>query len=355
MVNPLAILGLPPGSSYEQAVDRYRVLAKMYHPDKNSIGTERFREITEAMDAIEGDRLLLNSSASCPERTVGKDLWVTTDVKMEDVLFRDKLSFAVHPRLHCPRCNGTGSADRRYHTCRICEGKGRIPGEIMRMVAGDNTCPGCEGTGVDIPEEARCSLCKGSSLVHGVRMKELPAGPAMLSGGVHSLVFAGEGHAAPYGGAAGNLHLTIKVTGTAGLEYLNGKAVVWVEVSPATYVVGGPVSVEIMGERVSAEMQPMTGRADVVFRDKPLQIRATLVIPYRLSKQAKAQYAVLRALELKESGKAGVTHARDEDPKARRKLPGGKKGQQRHKIPDHPVKQKPSRKKGPKSGPGRGQ
>ena len=347
--NPLLVLGLTPGSTLEQARDCYRVLAKKYHPDKGAPSSERFLELRDAIDAIEGDPTLLNSGESFPERTVGKDLWVTAEIKMEDLVFRDEVSIVVHPKMPCPRCAGTGASDRKFYTCGVCSGKGRIPGEIMRMVAGSNECPGCGGTGVHIPLEGKCTLCKGSSLVSSTKIKGITSGPALLAGGSHNFVYSGEGHAAPYGGKPGDLHLILKIEDTAGLEYMHGKAVVWVETTPAAYVVGGDVSVVIMGEKVCGTMQPMTGRADVEFRGKPIQIRASIVIPYRLTRKIKEQYAILRALELRgDDDKEEIPHASSKNSRTRSELPADKTGQQWHKVRNHPVKQRPGKPKGPK-------
>ena len=305
------MLGLNPGSTIEQARERFRLLAKRYHPDKGTKSSDRFLEVRDAMNALEGDLSLLYSKGDItPERTSGSDLWATMSAKVEDMVFSDELSVVVHPKLPCPTCSGTGASDGQYHTCLVCGGKGRIPGDIMRMMAGSNECPGCSGTGVHIPHELQCQFCKGKSVMPHVRMKKIKTGPLLMAGGTHKFLYAGEGHAGAYGGKTGDLHIVIKVEGTAGLEFVGGKAVVWVEITPATFVVGGKVSVDILGEMVVGTMQPMTGRSDVVFRGKPVQIRASIVIPLRISKEMQRQYSYLRALETKE----GVASAVESPP-----------------------------------------
>ena len=60
MASPLSILGLNPGVTIDQARERYRVLAKKYHPDKGAPTSDRFLELRDAMDALEGDTSLLH-------------------------------------------------------------------------------------------------------------------------------------------------------------------------------------------------------------------------------------------------------------------------------------------------------
>jgi hypothetical protein len=133
----------------------------------------------------------------------------------------------------------------------------------------------------------------------------------------------GEGHAGAYGGKTGDLHLIVKIEGTAGIEFVNGKAVVWVEVTPATFVIGGQVQVEVLGEKLIGTMQPMTGRAEVLFRGKPLQIRASIVIPLRMSKDMHHQYAAMRAMELREGKTGSVSPLPEKKPEGWSKSPPG--------------------------------
>jgi DnaJ-class molecular chaperone len=355
MDNPLAILGLNTGATLAEAQSRFRILAKIFHPDKGAQESSRFREIREALDTLENDPTLLQRENGLPARTTGKDLWVSATFTVEDLLFRENVSVVVHPKGRCPKCSGTGSTELKLHTCAICSGKGRVPGEYMRMATGSNECPGCDGTGMHIPHESRCPLCKGTSVVPAARIVKIEPGPHMLVGGQFQLAFAGEGHAAPYGGKAGDLHVVLKVNGTTGLEVVNGKAVVWAEVTPAQYVTGGNIKVDILGETVTAVLQPMTGRVDTDFRGKPLQIRASIVIPYRLSKQMQEQYAILRAQELREAGiKSEINHAGHKDRSPRGGFPEYKDGCPGNKVHHRSLKQRPIRKKGAKSNPKRG-
>lgn len=353
--NPLTVLGLDPGTTIDEARVRYRLLAKKFHPDKASSSSDRFLAIKEAMVAIEGDPSLLNSSSSIrPEESDGNDLWVSASVKIEEVLFSENISITTNPKRKCPQCLGTGSKDHQYHTCLICAGKGRVPGEIMRMATGSNVCPECKGSGVSIPVGKGCLFCKGTSLAPYVVMKSIPCSPALLSGGMHSFVFKGEGSCGAYGGQTGDLHITLDMQGTAGLEYRNGKVMVWAEVTPAMYVTGCDVYVDILGEKVKATMQPMTGRSDVEFRGKKIQVRASLVIPYKLPKDQITQYKILRELEKKQqfTNHMEVSDVGTENPSARTELRSRSSGLKRNKVRPNPIKQvSPGRKSSKRSAP----
>lgn len=70
-----AVLGVPPASSHEKIHDTYLRLARMYHPDVNPQGAERFKAIALAWGVLRDEklrrdydmRLLLEGRFSCPD------------------------------------------------------------------------------------------------------------------------------------------------------------------------------------------------------------------------------------------------------------------------------------------------
>lgn len=50
--NPYEVLGVPPESSIEQIKQRYRQLAKVFHPDMQNGDTSAMKRLNEAYDKI---------------------------------------------------------------------------------------------------------------------------------------------------------------------------------------------------------------------------------------------------------------------------------------------------------------
>ena len=292
----LAALGLHPGCTIEQARDRYRSLAKVLHPDKNKDpGAEaRFLAIKEALLHLEEDPTLLQGSRSITALVRGSHVRMSVSVDAKQLFFGEGVSVVARRKGRCPCCKGTGSTDLSLHPCALCEGEGSISGGIMRL-SGSNVCPQCAGAGVSVPAELHCVRCKGSSLLSVVDVVDLQAGPATPDGQV--IVIPGKGDDGTYCGTPGDLLVKLHVESSPGLEYRNGRVVLWLDASPAQYVVGDTVSVSLLGEMLKVVVPPLTGRADVAFRGKKLLVRFNLVMPIKVDAEARNYYGRILALE----------------------------------------------------------
>lgn len=295
--DPLATLGLHPGCSMGEAKDYYRTLAKALHPDKNKApgAQERFLDIKAAMDELEADPSLLGGSRSVTVRTRGAHIRMAVSVTAKHLYFGEQASAIVKRDGHCITCRGTGSSDLSLHPCPMCKGAGIVAGALMRSMTGDNQCPQCSGSGILVPEKLRCHTCHGTSLSHKVAVLKLPLGPGVIDG--HVLQFREQGHAGAFKGDPGDLFVTVRVEPSEGLEYRNGRVHVWVDGTPALYVVGGELKLKILEEELAVSMPPLTGKAEAVFRNAKVLVRLNLVMPLKVSAEERALYARLLHLE----------------------------------------------------------
>lgn len=104
----------------------------------------------------------------------------------------------------CPGCDGSGSAQEPDPDCPACGGTGRYarrPGAADGAVQVER-CPVCA------PEP--CEQCGGSGRMSVLRRLRVQVPPGLETG--EQLRVAGEGNAAPRGGAPGDLLLDVTVT-----------------------------------------------------------------------------------------------------------------------------------------------
>lgn len=56
-MNHYEILGVPESASQREIKKKYRELVKLYHPDVNPVGADRFKEIQEAYETLKDEKL----------------------------------------------------------------------------------------------------------------------------------------------------------------------------------------------------------------------------------------------------------------------------------------------------------
>lgn len=231
----------------------FRRLARRYHPDINpgdSSAEERFKRITEAyeilsdpskrhfydvngfyvegvLDAGNGrpawefrfksfdmggatpselfSRILGRKNLRRdPER--GQDIEHSIGISFADSMRGVRCRVGIQRRHSCTACNGTGRlVGDRGDSCEACNGSGktlRERGQLHFRVP----CDICAGTGrIDV----NCPTCGGDS--RDTRMDVLDIDiPAGVSSGSR-IRFPGKGDAGRFGGAAGDLYVTLNV------------------------------------------------------------------------------------------------------------------------------------------------
>jgi molecular chaperone DnaJ len=222
----------------------YRRLALKWHPDRNpgdQAAEDRFKELssayavlsdqeqrtrydrfgsvdsagpfgvaaditsaTEFFDAIFGDLFGLGKRRA----TTGRDLRYTLELDFEEAALGCEKIVAFERAEDCVACRGTGAegATAGLVTCARCGGEG-----VLRKKAGFLTsrreCLGCGGTG-EVPR-VRCATCGGAGLLDKQREYRVRIPPGSTGGTTQRV--PREGSPGRRGGAAGDLHVIVRV------------------------------------------------------------------------------------------------------------------------------------------------
>ncbi|MCK5058809.1 MAG: molecular chaperone DnaJ [Candidatus Aminicenantes bacterium] len=254
------ILGVNKKASFSEIKKVYRKLARKYHPDLNpgdAIAEKKFKEINQAYEILKdpekrkqydtfgslggnfgrsrghsnfegfdftstgsssfGDIFeTIFGSGSQQSQTRGRD---RKPEPGEDLLYSINLGFVdaakgletpiqVVRKEKCTTCSGKGIEPGSLKmTCPVCKGNGRIQKQTGFMKFA-STCVNCGGSGF-LPGE-NCRACHGEGRVDKVtRIKaRIPAGVGNNS----RVRIAGKGNAGKFGGAIGDLIITINVS-----------------------------------------------------------------------------------------------------------------------------------------------
>lgn len=248
------VLGVERAASSDEIKRAYRRLARRYHPDINPGDREaeaQFRRIEAAFQTLgdparreqydarghapaeaagleafgfEGFDFSVSVSGAAaptfgdlfaevlqgpsrggrPER--GADLHRTIPLRLEEAFTGWSGELVVTRHAPCGACGGTGDVPAPERRCPQCQGAGAIRSVRGHMVF-SRSCPGCAGTGRLL--RAVCRACGGKQLEmrsESVRV-QIPAGVADGD----RVVVAGWGHGGRFGGASGDLHLSVAV------------------------------------------------------------------------------------------------------------------------------------------------
>jgi len=198
------VLGVERSVGAVELKSAYRKLAIKYHPDRNpgdGTAEERFKEATEAYEVLsDGDKRArydrfghqgvagVGSGGFDPTIFAdfsdilgdlfgfgggrrgggsgamrGADLRYDLSLTFEEAVFGTEMTLRI-PRLEtCPRCAGSGSADKAAPAvCSACGGRGQVRySQGFFTVA--RTCPQCQGEGRVIANP--CHECRGEGRV----------------------------------------------------------------------------------------------------------------------------------------------------------------------------------------------
>src|SRR5262249_43369950 len=245
------VLGISRNATDDEIKRAYRALARRYHPDSNpddpDAGT-RFKEVSLAyetlrdperrrrydlfgedgtrataggpsageafgfgdlFDAFFGGDPFGNRGASGPPRA--PDAEVVVDLNLADAAFGTTATVEVRLPVSCTRCEGSGCEPGTHPTrCDGCGGTGEVR-EVRRSILGQIVtaapCVACSATGSRIPTP--CRDCRGDGRVRASRSIDVEV-PAGVDDG-QRLRLSGRGPAAPRGGIAGDLYVTVRV------------------------------------------------------------------------------------------------------------------------------------------------
>lgn len=246
------ILGVDKNASEEEIKSAYRKLAMKWHPDrwvnepddKKKEAEEKFKEIAEAYETLSDPDKKARYDNPTSEGfggfggfeegfnpftgrgfdpfgmfrnrqkqrvvVVGDDINITIDVSIYDAYNGGKKNVTYVKKVHCPDCNGTGSADGKEKTCPYCNGTGMISEQKQQgymTTIFSRPCSHCNGTGKIV--ENPCKTCNGSGLkvVTVTEQIEIPKG--IFNGA--QIAFPNLGSEPKGEGKNGNLIVTYRV------------------------------------------------------------------------------------------------------------------------------------------------
>lgn len=300
------ILGLGKDASQEDLKKAYKNLAKKHHPDlnKESGSTEKFKEINEAYSVLSDEQKRANydrfgssgeqfsgfqghqegfsedifsdifeeffhgnsQHGSKSRDRPGADLKSELEITFEEAVLGAKKKINITKLASCDNCEGSGSEDGKYDTCKTCNGTGtfrkqyRTPFGVIAQTA---TCSSCYGEGREI--KSKCQKCNGKGRVKNQKEINVTI-PAGVDNGI-TLKLTGEGEAGERSARSGNLYITIYVEESKIFERDENNLLVDIPISFAQAVLGGEVEVPTMENKVKMKIPPGT-QSHTVFRLK---------------------------------------------------------------------------------------
>ena len=341
------MLGVDKKASKDEIKKAFRNLAHKYHPDKKGGDDAKFKEINEAYSVLSDDKKRAeydsygrvfsgangggnsggfgdfdfsqftqgNGGASfdfdlgdifgnvfgggrrAQQQKRGRDISIDIELSFEESVFGVERTVLLNKVSRCEVCNGSGAEKgSEMTTCSTCNGKGHVR-ELKRTFFGQfeqtAVCDSCHGTG-KVPK-VKCHACKGAGILKKeteIKVK-IPAG--IDNGEMMRLSRTGE---AVSGGQSGDLYIRIDVKkhpvfqkdGNNLLMNLNVKltdALLGAEYNINT--LDGSLTVKIPEGVIHGEVLRIKGKGvPLESRNRgDLMIRINILIPKKLSKQAK--------------------------------------------------------------------
>jgi molecular chaperone DnaJ len=247
------ILGVRRDATDDEIKKAYRKLARENHPDANpddAEALERFKEISVAYEALSDPEKRRRYDMFGPEGVApgagagggdpfgfglndlfdaffggggdpfgrarggparGPDAEAMITLEMPEAVFGVTKGLDVVLPIECAECGGSGCAPGTHaSTCGTCSGTGEVR-TVRRSILGQlvtsGPCGTCSGTGQVIASP--CNNCHGDGRIRGPKHLEVEI-PAGIDDG-QRLRLSGRGPAAPRGGPAGDLYVSVRV------------------------------------------------------------------------------------------------------------------------------------------------
>jgi molecular chaperone DnaJ len=275
----------------------YRKLALRFHPDRNpgdKEAEERFKAISEAyavlsdadkrahfdrfgqsvaaspfapgadlsaatdfFDAILGDLFGLDRN-----KKAGQDLRYTLELSFEEAALGATKSIHFERAEDCADCVGTGAQGGAAGLvrCSKCDGDGFFRQKGM-LFSSKRPCAACGGAG-EFPK-VRCKTCLGGGLVDREKAYDVRVPSGATDGSAQRI--AGQGAPGRRGGAAGDLHILLRVKPHPFFREESGSVTCDLPISIADAVLGAEVLVPLLEGAVRMKI-PAGTQSGATFR-----------------------------------------------------------------------------------------
>lgn len=303
------VLGVPKTATQDEIKSAYFKLAKQYHPDVNKSpdAPNKFKEINEAYSVLgdpdkrknydtfgtaeansaggtggfggfngfggdggfnfdfddifnaftggSGFGFSSNASSSSAKRN-GSNIILNLTLTFEEAALGCQKTFSFTRTEKCSHCNGTGSENGELSVCPKCNGSGKVQyvqQSIFGRIVNVGICTNCGGTGKVASQ--KCSYCSGSGIVSKTRTITVKI-PAGIDNG-QEMTIAGEGNASKTG-SNGDLIVQVTVSPHKMLVRNGFDIYITVPIPFTTSLLGGVVTVPIVGGKVDFDIPPLT-------------------------------------------------------------------------------------------------
>jgi len=232
-----------------------------------------------------------------PQR--GDDLRMDVRVELKGVLEGSNEYVRVRRALRCPFCRGSGA--RRPEdvvACAKCGGTGQVRNVQARGFASFitiSTCPECRGNGKIIGRP--CLDCKGAGMTEKLQTISITVPRGIEEGS--RLRVNGAGNEDRSTGLPGDLYIVIHIKDHRDFDRYGNDLIHYVEVSYATAVLGGSITVPLLNEtKQEVKVPEGTQPGDIIIlRGKglpslegavgDLQVKIHVVVPKGVSREEK--------------------------------------------------------------------
>lgn len=286
-----AVLGVDRRASQDEIKKAFRRLTLEWHPDRHSSlpggepeAAERYRQINEAYNTLgdaarrarydmtqrlEGIELRRGPGGGSArdllgqvfgdvfgtrreKRRRGRDLRYTLTVTLPQAVLGSEHDIEFEAPGPCDTCQGTGTrpGGRPPETCPHCGGKGEVKGE--GLLSRRSPCGRCSGLGLLQPDP--CQTCRGRGTRRQARSFHVRVPPGTEAGAER--VMTGEGEPGRFGGAAGDLRVTVNVTPHPWLRRQGDEIRCEVPLSPYEAALGTKVPVPTVDGLVHVDVPP---------------------------------------------------------------------------------------------------
>ena len=246
---------------------------------------------------------------SQPRTQRGRDIRTSVKLTLEEIATGCEKEISLERARPCPDCGGKGAkSEADIKTCPTCGGQGRVRQQTRSLFGVGYTigiCPQCQGEGKVISNP--CRRCNGTGLERRRELVRVRI-PAGVENGMQ-ITIRGEGHAAPHGGANGDLLVVINEVQHPQLQRDGNNLFYTRIISVMDAMLGCEVSVPCLDGSYKVKVEPGTQSGTVVkLRGKglpavqgygrgtgDLYVKFLVWVPHKLSRSEKEALEQMRS------------------------------------------------------------